>query len=72
MENRLDVQGEEYYIEFVYLSLFINNAVNSSCYVGKKFNIHSTLIFPAVLYGCEVWFLTLRGKRRLRIFDNGC
>jgi hypothetical protein len=25
---------------------------------------------PVVLYGCEIWSLTLRGKRRLRVFEN--
>jgi hypothetical protein len=25
---------------------------------------------PVVLYGCEIWSLTLREKRRLRVFEN--
>jgi hypothetical protein len=25
---------------------------------------------PAVLYGCEKWFLTLRKELRLRVFEN--
>jgi hypothetical protein len=25
---------------------------------------------PVVLYGCETWSLTLREKRRLRVFEN--
>ena len=25
---------------------------------------------PLVLYGCETWLLTLREKRRLRVFEN--
>jgi hypothetical protein len=25
---------------------------------------------PLVLYGCETWSLTLREKRRLRVFEN--
>jgi hypothetical protein len=25
---------------------------------------------PVVLYGCETWSLTLRGKHRLRVFKN--
>jgi len=28
-------------------------------------NIHITIILPAVLYGCEIWSLWLREKRRL-------
>ena len=25
---------------------------------------------PVVFYGCETWSLTLREKRRLRVFEN--
>ena len=25
---------------------------------------------PVVLYGCEIWSLTLRDERRLRVFEN--
>jgi len=25
---------------------------------------------PVVLYGCETWWLTLREKPRLRVFEN--
>jgi hypothetical protein len=28
------------------------------------------IILPVVLYGCESWSLTLREKRRLRVFEN--
>ena len=29
-----------------------------------------TIILLVVLYGCETWSLTLRGERRLRVFEN--
>jgi hypothetical protein len=32
--------------------------------------IYGTVIFPAVLYGCETWSLTLTDKHRLRVFVN--
>jgi hypothetical protein len=32
--------------------------------------IYRTIILPVVLYGCETWSLTLREKRRLRVFEN--
>jgi len=32
--------------------------------------LYRTIILPAVLYGCETWLLTLREKRRLRVFEN--
>jgi hypothetical protein len=35
-----------------------------------KIKIHTTVIFPVVLYGCETWSLTLREERRLRVFEN--
>jgi hypothetical protein len=35
-----------------------------------KINIYKTIIFPAVLYGCETWSLTLREEHRLKIFEN--
>jgi hypothetical protein len=35
-----------------------------------KIGIHKTIILPVVLYGCETWCLTLREKRRLRVFEN--
>jgi hypothetical protein len=30
----------------------------------------SIIILPVVLYGCEIWSLTLREERRLRVFEN--
>ena len=35
-----------------------------------KINIYRTIILPVVLYGCEIWLLTLREERRLRVFEN--
>ena len=35
-----------------------------------RFTTHRTIIFPLVLYGCESWSLTLKEKRRLRVFQN--
>jgi len=32
--------------------------------------MYRTIILPIVLYGCETWSLTLREKRRLRVFEN--
>jgi hypothetical protein len=31
---------------------------------------YKTIILPVVLYGCEIWSLTLRDKHRLRVFEN--
>ena len=35
-----------------------------------KIKIHRTIILPIVLYGCEIWLLTLREERKLRLFEN--
>ena len=32
--------------------------------------IYRNITLPVVLYGCETWPLTLREKRRLRVFEN--
>jgi hypothetical protein len=35
-----------------------------------EIKIHRTIILPVILYGCETWSLTLKDKRRLRVFEN--
>jgi hypothetical protein len=35
-----------------------------------KFKIYKNIILHAVLYGCEIWSLTLRDEHRLRAFEN--
>ena len=35
-----------------------------------KIKIYRTIILPVVLYGCEIWSLTLREERRLMVFEN--
>ena len=35
-----------------------------------KIKIYRTIILPVVLYGCEIWSLTLREGRKLRVFEN--
>jgi hypothetical protein len=35
-----------------------------------KIKIYRTIILPVVLYGCEIWSLTLREERRLRVFEK--
>jgi hypothetical protein len=32
--------------------------------------LHSLIVPPVVLYGCETWSLTLREERRLRLFES--
>jgi hypothetical protein len=65
-----------YYFEFsyiltIYSVLFSPEAFVFSSFVKKqKITIYSTIILPVVLFGCETWSLTLREKRRLRVFQN--
>jgi len=44
----------------------------SSRFLSKnlKIKIYGTIILPVLLYGCETWSLTLREKRKLRVFEN--
>jgi len=35
-----------------------------------KIKIYSTIFLPFVLYGFEIWSLTLRETRRLNVFEN--
>jgi len=44
----------------------------SFCLLAKdiKIKIHRNIILPVVFYWCETWSLTLREKRRLRVFEN--
>jgi len=36
---------------------------------NTKIKIYRTIILP-VMYGCEIWSLTLREERRLRVFED--
>jgi len=35
-----------------------------------KINIYNNVMFPVVLCGDETWFLILKEKCRLRVFEN--
>jgi hypothetical protein len=35
-----------------------------------KVKVYIAIILPVVLYGCEIWSLTLRKEQRVRVFDN--
>jgi len=35
-----------------------------------KINTQRTIILPVILYWCEAWYLTLRKKYRLRMFEK--
>ena len=49
----------------------VQNILSSSLLSKNlKIKIYRTIILPVVLYGCEIWSLTLRDERRLRVFEN--
>jgi len=49
----------------------VQNLLSSSLLSKNlKIKVYRTIILPVVLYGCEIWSLTLRKKRRLRVFEN--
>jgi hypothetical protein len=64
LKNRLNTGNACYYS--------VQNLLSSRL-ISKnlKIKIYKTVVLPVVLYGCETWFLTLRKKHRLRVFENG-
>jgi len=51
----------------------VKNLLSSSLLSKKlkiKILVYRTIILPVILYGCEIWLLTLREQRRLRVFEN--
>ena len=66
-----------------YFSHYLTNRIIFACYYSVqnllssrllsknlKIKIYRTIILPVVLHGCEIWSLTLRERRRLRVFEN--
>jgi len=52
------------------LSLGAEYLVSSLLSENIKIKKDKTVILPVVLYGYETWSLTLREKRRVRVFEN--
>jgi len=49
----------------------VQNLLSSSSLTKNvKIKIYRNTILPVILYECETWSLTLREKRRLRVFEN--
>ena len=49
----------------------MQNLLSSSLlFTNSKIKIYRTIILPVVLYGCETWSVTVREKRRPRVFEN--
>jgi hypothetical protein len=48
-----------------------DNILSSSLLTkNMKIKTYKIIILRFVLYGCENWSLTLRDKRRMRVFEN--
>jgi hypothetical protein len=59
------------FIQVMYYNLaFQMQKVSSLLSKNVKIKLPRSIILPVVLYGCETWSLTLREKRRLRVFEN--
>jgi len=49
----------------------VQNLLSSSLLSKNlKIKIYKNIILPIVLYGCEIWSLTMREERRLRVLEN--
>ena len=48
------------------------HSLMSSSLLSKNITIkiHTTIILPVVLYGCETWFLALTEEHGLRVFEK--
>ena len=74
--RKLSIENVE---KFRYLGVTVTNTndireeikrrinMGNACYYSK---LRQTIILLVVLYGCEIWSLTLREKHRLRVFEN--
>ena len=63
IKSRLKLRNARYYS--------VQNLFSSSLLSKNlKIKIYRTIILSVVLYGCETWLLTLRDKRRVRVFEN--
>ena len=56
----------------IFLALILVQRLLSSRLLSKnlKIKIHKTIILSVVLYGCEVWYLTIKEECRLRAFEK--
>ena len=56
----------------MYFNICVIGHILSSNLLSKTLTIkiYRTIILPLVLYGCEIWSLTLREERRLQMFEN--
>jgi hypothetical protein len=49
----------------------VQNLLSSSLLSKNlKIRIYRIIIWSVVLYGCEIWSLTLKEERKLRVFEN--
>jgi hypothetical protein len=52
-------------------NLEVQNLLSSRLLSGNlRIKIRKPIILPVVLYGCEVWSLTLRKEHTLGVFEN--
>ena len=50
----------------------VQNLLSSSLLSkNTHIKIYRTVVLPVAECGCEIWSLTLREERRLRVFENG-
>ena len=62
-----------HFVHTAYLRIwhnFINLLSSSLICKNIKIKIYRITNLPVVLYGCEIWSITLREKHRLRVFKN--
>ena len=67
----MDFTHSAFLLHYIYIYMCVCVCVCVFMYTYIYIYIYNrTIILPVVLYGCETWSLTLREKRRLRVFEN--
>ena len=63
IKRRINMVNAYYYsLEKIFSSFLLSKKL--------KINTYKTIILPVVLYGFEIWSLTLREEHWLRVFEN--
>jgi len=54
-------------LAILWCRIFLSSSLLSR---NLKLKIYRTIILPVVLYGCEIWSLTLSEESRLKVFES--
>jgi hypothetical protein len=70
IKNNEKVLPKIFKVKFMICMCYFDLLSSRQLSKNVQIRIYETIILPAVLYGCENWSLTLRGERKLRVFEK--